>query len=303
MLVKEVIQKTTTFFRDKGFSSPRLDTELLMAKALNWDRVKIYMNYDYPLSEQELATCRDLVKRRAQGEPVAYILGTKDFYKSTFVVQPGVLIPRPETESIVEMVCDWYRTLETEPETFSVVDFGCGSGCIGLSILNEISAAKLLAVDSSATAIDVTTKNAESLGLSERTKTHLGEVESVSANDVEAHFACPVGSSLPNQASQVDVVVANPPYIAETDPDVAPDVKAFEPEAALFSEEEGLAHIRRWSKKASELLRPKGLCVFEIGHLQGQSAFQIFSDLGTFKDIIVVKDLSQKDRFIRCVKQ
>src|SRR4051812_24272971 len=104
MLVKDVLQKTTLFFKGKGIASARLDTELLIAQTLGWDRVKIYLNYEYPMTEEELNCCRELVRRRASGEPIAYILGSKDFYKSNFLVGPGVLIPRPETELIIEAV-------------------------------------------------------------------------------------------------------------------------------------------------------------------------------------------------------
>jgi release factor glutamine methyltransferase len=109
MLLKEVLQKTTGFFTEKGFSSPRLDAELLLAHALKWERIKLYTHYDYPMSEAELTTSRELVKRRSQGEPIAYILGHRDFYKAKFLVAPGVLITRPETETPVEETVSWLK--------------------------------------------------------------------------------------------------------------------------------------------------------------------------------------------------
>ncbi len=289
MLVKDVILKTTTFFRDKGFASPRLDAELLLAKVLKWDRVKIYLNYDCPLSEADLSACREMVRRRAQGEPIAYILEEKDFYKSTFFVKSGVLIPRPETEIIVEEVCTWFH--DNSSDKFQIVDFGTGSGCIGLSLLREINVAKLLGVDFSATAISIALENANRLEVSDRAQFLCREVEVLEQNDIDHLLPGPV-----------DVIVANPPYIAENDVDVAAHVRAFEPASALFSPEEGLAHIHRWTKKAAELVRPGGLVMMEIGHTQAAAVARYVADQKVFEDIRIVKDLAQKERFIRCQK-
>src|SRR5688500_12928379 len=109
MQIKDVLVKTAQFFKEKGFQSARLDAEIVISEAMEWDRVRLYMNYEYPLTVAELEKCRSLVRRRTTGEPVAYILVKKDFYKSTFIVRPGVLIPRPETEHLVEAALAWIR--------------------------------------------------------------------------------------------------------------------------------------------------------------------------------------------------
>lgn len=303
MQLKDIIQKTTQFFRDKGFSSPRLDTELLLAKALQWDRVRLYLNYDYPLTEIELSTARDLVRRRATGEPVAYILGQKDFYNHAFAVRPGVLIPRPETETIVSDVIAWSHgpglgpgsevqvEAEAGNEPFRVIDFGTGSGCIGLSILAGVTRARLLGVDVSPVAIEVATENAERLDCSDRASFLRKDVMDLDAAMVAAELG-----------GFADVVVANPPYIASDDPNVEPDVRKHEPSIALFSEDEGLGHVRAWSLRASEIVRSGGLVMFEIGHGQGRRATAIFEAIHAFGSVEVVKDLSGKERFIRCVR-
>jgi len=301
MQLKDILQKTTRFFRDKGFSSPRLDTELLLAKALQWDRVRLYLNYDYPLTEVELSTARDLVRRRAVGEPVAYIVGQKDFYNHAFVVRPGVLIPRPETETIVNDVIAWSHRpglkpeAETETKTgdepFRVVDLGTGSGCIGLSILAAVARARLLGVDVSPIAIEVATENAERLGCSDRASFLQKDVMDLNAAMVAAELG-----------GFADVVVANPPYIASDDPNVEANVRKHEPSIALFSEEEGVGHVRAWSLRASEIVRPGGLVMFEIGHEQGPRATAIFEAIDAFRSVEIVKDLSGKDRFIHCVR-
>lgn len=289
MQIKDVIQKTTQFFRDKGFESPRLDTELLIAEALHWERMKLYLNYDYPLSEGELSVCRELVRRRATGEPVAYILGRKDFYNHSFRVTPDVLIPRPETEMIVETVVQWHRDQGGE---LNLIDFGSGSGCIGLSILAEVPEAKLLAVDISPGAIEVVGSNANNLSLEDRAHFLLSDVSALDPKQV----AAVLGES-------VNVIVANPPYIAPDDPHVSEGVRRFEPSLALFSSEKGSAHIRSWSMKAAELLKPGGMVMFEIGFDQGQLAREIFASCEKFENIEVMRDLAGQDRFVRAFKR
>lgn len=289
MQIKDVIQKTTQFFRDKGFESPRLDTELLIAEALRWERMKLYLNYDYPLSENELSVCRELVRRRATGEPVAYILGRKDFYNHTFRVTPEVLIPRPETETIVETVVQWHQMHGGD---LNLIDFGSGSGCIGLSILAECPEAKLLGVDVSAGAIEVARMNANNLGLQERSQFLVSDVSDLRREQVAAFLNAPV-----------DIVVANPPYIATDDPHLTEGVRRFEPSLALFSSDNGSAHIRSWSMKAAEFLKPGGMAMFEIGFQQGQLAREIFESCEKFENIEVIRDLAGQDRFIRAFKR
>lgn len=289
MLVKDVLQKTTAFFKDKGIETARLDTELLMSSALNWDRVKLYINFDYPLSEDELQKCRTLVRRRAQGEPVAYILGTRDFYNFSFHVEPGVLIPRPETEIIVEQAVQWLKTQEPRGSQFRIVDLGAGSGCIGLSILREVPNASLLAVDVSPIAIRVTETNVERLGVADRVATLHTSAATLSAQDVEKALGGPA-----------DVVVANPPYIDPKDEQVEEAVRRFEPPEALFAGESGLEHIRNWSVSAARVARAGAFVMFEIGADQSKSAAEMFAAAKRFSAIQVVRDFAQFERFIRC---
>lgn len=288
MLVKDIVQKTTQFFRNKGIETARLDTELLISSALHWERMKIYLNYEYPLSESELDACRELVKRRASGEPVAYILGKKDFYKHSFKVTPAVLIPRPETEQIVEEALEFLRDME-HPR---IIDFGTGSGCIGLSIAAELPQASLLAIDISSAAIDIARQNAEALGLDSRVTFLTSDVAALEASELISMLG-----------EKADVVVANPPYIAVDDVQVDPNVKRFEPEGALFSPDQGLAHIRAWSLKAAQVLRDGGMAMFEIGHEQGLAASQIFIGNPDFDEVKIIKDLAGRERFVRASRK
>jgi release factor glutamine methyltransferase len=288
MQVKEVLQKTTKFFRDKGFDSPRLETELLIASALGWERMKLYLNYEYPMTESELGACRDLVRRRASGEPSAYILGRKGFYNHTFKVNPAVLIPRPETEMLVEQASEWAKR---ESPAARVVDLGTGSGCIGLSVLAEVSGGRLCAVDISEAAISVARENAEALGLSSRATFICADADTLSEDVIVEVLG-----------GRADLVVANPPYIAEDDPEVQEDVRKFEPKQALFAPDRGLGRIVAWAKTAATVARPGAFVMFEIGHEQGSQAQDIFSSTQMFRDVEIVRDHADRERFIRCFR-
>jgi len=198
MKIKDVFEKTVQFFKDKKIETARLDTELLMAFALKIDRVQIYMKYEQPLSDAEVSICRELVRRRAAGEPIAYIIGEKGFYGENFSVGPGVLIPRPETELIVEQALEYIKKRGLENPT--ILDLGAGTGCIGFSILKNCEKAKLTSVEKSVQAFEYLKSNQERLGLTERSRLVCDSV-------LKAEFS----------EHEFDIVVANPPYIAKND--------------------------------------------------------------------------------------
>lgn len=288
MQVRDVLQKTTQFFRDKGLETPRLDSEILLAKALGWERMSLYLRYEYPLNDSELTACRELVRRRGAGEPVAYILGEKGFHNHTFIVNPSVLIPRPETEMIVEKAVEWGRTQSGE---LRVVDLGTGSGCIGLSIISELATAQLLAVDVSHEALAVAADNALNLDLKDRAELLSADAATLTTEEVSAVLG---GSA--------DIVVSNPPYIDREDKEVQDSVRKFEPALALFSESKGLFHIRKFSEAAGRIARSGAFIMFEIGYQQGEAAREIFASQSCFRDVEIVRDLAGLDRFIRCFK-
>ena len=287
MQLKEIIQKTAEFFKNKGIESGRLDAELLIGSVLKLTRVELYLKFDYPLKESELDACRELVKRRAAGEPVAYILGRRDFFKSTFIVSKDVLVPRPETEELVEEALQFAKAHEVT----RIIDLGTGSGCIGLSLIKDLSTARLLAVDISEPALHIARQNAASLQVQERAtfvQTDAGELSFEVTEQLLGGLA--------------DVIVANPPYISNNDTNVAPNVRAHEPALALFAENDGLREIERWANVAGRVARAGALVMFEIGAEQGQKAREIFSNTGKFERIEIVKDLSGRDRFVRSFK-
>lgn len=288
MKLKEILDKTTAFFKDKKIDTPRLDAELLLAHGLKLERIQLYLRFDQPMKDEELAVLRELVRRRAAGEPVAYILGYRDFFGHRFEVNSNVLIPRPETEHIIEDVLAW---AQDKDQPWGFVDLGCGSGCIGLSLLKEYPQAKLVAVDLSAGAVETAKRNAEALGVADRV-----QFVSCDAGDVDAVMSAYKDFT---GKAQIDVLVSNPPYIAQNDPQVEENVKKYEPNSALYAEEDGLALLKAWSAAFAPYLRKPGLMLMEMGMSQGAAMKQSYDSLKIFNEISVIKDLSGHDRVIR----
>jgi release factor glutamine methyltransferase len=295
MKLKEVLDKTIAFFKEKKFDSPRLDAELLLAHGLKLERIQLYMKFDQPLQETELASLRELVRRRSQGEPVAYILGHRDFYGETFEVNSDTLIPRPETEHIIEETLKWAekdgRSLD---QPYRILDLGTGTGCVGLTLLKKLPSAKLASVDLSEKALAVAARNAANLGVSDR-------VQFVHADAANADKVLSVVKNFMSE-STVDILVSNPPYIAHEDPAVEANVKKYEPSMALFADDEGLNLLKTWSQNYKFNLSSQALVLMEMGMTQGPAMKNHFEGLGVFNEVRVIKDLSGHDRVICGVK-
>lgn len=280
MKLKEVLDKTIQFFKEKNIETPRMDAELLLSKALKLSsRMDLYLKFDQPLSESELTVCREFVKRRSQGEPVAYITGEKGFFGLDFVVDKSVLIPRPETELIVETALDWLK--KNQIENPNILDLGTGSGCIIISILKSRPDARGVAVERSEEAVKTAQKNAELLGVIDR-------LQFINMDVVKADF--------PQDC--FDLIVSNPPYIDKDDQRVEKDVRSFEPNTALFAENKGLSDLMTWSKIASPWMKSKSVMIFEMGFEQGPDMLEHFEKLTSFQHNRILKDLSGHDRVI-----
>ncbi len=270
----EVLTATTEHFRAQGIPSPRLDAELILAHVLGLDRVKLYMNFDRPLSEPELAMLRPLIRRRASREPVAYVLGSKGFHEHDFVVTPGTLVPRPDTETLVELALAWIP----DGEEVYLADVGCGTGCIGLSVLAARPMAKLYACDLSATALATTKQNAEALGLTSRV--------GVLRSDLLAGIP-------PNR--RVDWVLSNPPYIPSAEIDaLAPEVARHEPRLALDGGADGLDIYRRLVPAAAARAQ-KGV-LLEVGAGQAEAVGAMLAAQGL--SVETRKDLGGIERVV-----
>lgn len=290
MIIQEIVERTTQFFRGKNIASPRLDAELLIASVLHLKRIDLYLKFDRPLSEDEVNAARELVRRRSSGEPVAYILGKKDFYGFEFLVDQTVLIPRPETELLVESAISF---LSLSPGEGLIADWGSGSGCVGLSIIKKVPAKFCIFVDSSSEALEICRKNAGQLGVIER-----------------CHFVCSKVQDLKGNSDwlgltkdrNLELIVANPPYIAKDDQRVEAHVRKFEPSCALFADEDGFQEIASWAAVAASISSFSGRLGFEIGNDQGDRAHDCFCRLG-FKSVKIAKDLSNFDRFVWADKE
>jgi release factor glutamine methyltransferase len=303
MTIKEVLDKTITFFKQKGFTSPRLDAELLIAHGLNCERLQLYLKFDQPLKEHEITSLRELVKRRTTGEPIAYILGKKDFYKNTFQVNSSVLIPRPETETLVEMAADYIESQQPYA-SFQVLDIGGGSGCIGISLAKEFPEISVTIIEKSKEAADVINENIK------MNQAHNVRVFVQDADDVDG-FIGAWNASLENDIAaesingdtpMFDLIVSNPPYISKDDKDVEDNVRKFEPQEALFADDEGYKFLKSWAQKYAALLKRDGMMIFEMGYTQGSQISSYLEELKLFKSVKIKKDLAQKDRFISMVK-
>ncbi len=280
MNLKEVLDRTVQFFKDKKIETPRLDTEILLTEALGYkNRVDLYLKFDQPLKDEELAKSRDFVRRRSQGEPVAYIIGKKDFFGFTFQVNDNVLIPRPETELLVEEALKWFEKHKIENP--KILDLGCGSGCIGISLLKKIPNATLISVDQSSEALEVAKKNGHNLGVADR-----------------AEFVHSDAMALKFDSNTFDMILSNPPYIAENDPDIQAEVKAYEPPMALFADDAGYKALTDWSSNAVSWLKPTAFIGFEMGATQGPRMKSHFESLKDLKSVRIVKDLAGLDRHI-----
>ncbi len=281
MKLKEVFEKSLQFFKEKKIENPRRDVEILISRALKLERVQLYLKYDQPLSESEIQNCRDVIRRRALGEPVAYIVEEKGFYGETYKVGAGVLIPRPETEIIVEEALKFIKLKEVKSPR--VLDLGAGTGCIGFSILKNCEAASLVSVEKSEAAFNYLKANQNLLGLEERSQLILADV---------LEFGL--------EGQKFDVIVANPPYISEQDTQTELNVKKFEPHSALFSGADGFQALYSWTQVAKDFLSTPGVMLFEIGYQQGPKLKQHVAGFNQFQRIEILKDLSGLDRILIC---
>lgn len=289
MILKEVLDKTITFFKQKNFETPRLDAEILVAHGLGLERIQLYLKYDQPLKESEIERLRELVKRRTTGEPVAYILGEKDFFKSKFKVSSAVLIPRPETETLVEIACQELENLNQKFPQINILDLGSGSGCIAISLAKEFESSKVFAVEKSKEAFSLLQENIL-----------LNQCENVKAINQDAENSEAI---FQEGASEFQLIISNPPYISQDDQEVDESVRKFEPAMALFAENQGLYFYHSWIQKYASHLSAGGVFLFEIGYKQGDDLLNFSRKLGLFKEVAVLKDLGGKDRFLKLVKE
>jgi release factor glutamine methyltransferase len=276
--VKAALDWCTSYLADKGDEHPRLSAEWLLSAATGLSRVELYAFHDRPLGPQERTVLREAVKRRGLGEPLQYVTGEVAFRHLVLKVRPGVLIPRPETEVLageaIAAIADVASPL--------VADACTGSGCIALSVAQEVGAATVHATDISALAVEVCAENATRLGLAERVAAHEGDLLEPLPRDLLGKFDC---------------VVSNPPYVPTAEVEELPtEVAGFEPHLALDGGEDGLDVFRRLASQALEWLRPGGVFLVELHESRVQKAAE--EAVLCYEEVRTVKDLAGRDRIL-----
>lgn len=270
--IRRVLEWTKAYLAEKGIENARLEAEWLLASATGHDRVGLYVNYDQPLTEGELASFRGMVARRARREPLQYILGTQEFMGLEFVVTPAVLIPRHDTETLVT------QALGCCPEARRVLDVGVGSGCITVALAKSFPGAEVWGVESSAAALAVARSNAER--------------HDVRITFFEGNLFEPFADTC------FDLIVSNPPYIPTVDlATLQPEVRDFEPWGALDGGTDGLDYYRRIVTAASAYLVPSGWLLVEVGIGQAEDVGAMFAAAG-FTELLTAKDPGGIERVV-----
>jgi release factor glutamine methyltransferase len=276
LTVLEIIKRTTEFLEKRGVESARLNSELLIGHALGLKRMQLYLQFERPLAEAELEKIRPLVKRRSNREPLQYILGETEFAGVKLKVDRRALIPRPETELLIELI---EKNLPAPPAT--ILDLGTGSGAIALALAVKYPAAQVMGVDQSAEALALAGENNALLGLAER-------VEFLAS---DWFSAVPAGRKF-------QLIVANPPYLSEGEvAEAQPEVKDHEPRAALTPGGDGSASLRKILADAQAYLAAGGLLACETGIAQHQQLLEQAAAAG-YKKTLSLPDLTGRERYL-----
>ena len=283
--VLHLLRWSTQYLESRGLEGVRIDVEYMLAHVLGLTRMNLYLQFERPLEAAELQAFRPLLQARAQRQPLQYILGTAAFRDLELNVDPRVLIPRPETEELVEAILQ--RVREWGREGLEAVDVGTGSGAIALSLLHEGPFRHVFATDASADALELARANAERHGLLSRISFHHGDLLA----------ALPAGTRVP-------VLVSNPPYVAAAElPSLEPEVRGWEPEMALVSPDhstagDGLAILARIIRDGVGVVEPGGLLALEIGAGHGEAVLGLLKEVEGWEGSVVLRDLSRRERIV-----
>jgi release factor glutamine methyltransferase len=280
LTIRDAVAKGATYLKEKGMETPRLDAELLVGEALGLDRLQLYLRMDQPLNEDERLRARELLRRRAAHEPVAYILGRREFRSRDFEVKPGVLIPRPETELLVEhSETNLARRFPDCGGAWRVLEFGVGCGAIGISLAADLPGVHVVGTDISEPAVAMARSNAVRHGVADRIEFRVQP----DFAGIEGGFHC---------------LVANPPYIARKDaPAMTRDVIGYEPEVALFAEDDGQYWINYLLATAPPLLVEGGFFACEFGYAMEDRVADAARALG-WSDVEIHRDYVGIERHI-----
>lgn len=276
--VLSILDKTTTYFQKHGIENARLDAELLLSHVLECKRMQLYLDFERPLPESTLASLRPLLKKRANREPLQYLIGSTSFMDFTLKTDARALIPRPETEELVELILAHYDK-RTKPER--ILDLGTGTGAIACALARSFPDAEIVATDLSETTLTLARENVEQLGLQ-------GKVQ------------CSLSDWFQSVAGDFDLIVSNPPYLADHELEtLEPEVGKHEPHRALTSGPNGLEAIQVLLTEAPQFLRKNGVLFLETGCSQESAICSLAHELGLESRLECFKDLNHRHRFVR----
>jgi len=282
--VLKLLQWTTDYFQKNNVPEPRTSAEVLLAHVLAEDRLFLYLNYDRPMETNELTAYRACIKRRLGGEPNQYITGNQEFWSLPLRVSPDVLIPRPETEVLVEAVLEF---LDKADPNVDILDLGTGSGAIAIALARELPAARIVATDLSMATLRLAQENAKSHQVDQRILFVRGDM-----------FA-----AIPGASQRFKVVVTNPPYVSYAEILELPrEIRDFEPHHALDGGPDGLAAIRHIIAEAPTVLCQAGALFMEMGADQTKSVSALVIDSQRYEDYRIIKDYSKLDRVLVAIK-
>lgn len=285
--IQKLLDWMVGYFTEKKIDSPRLTAEMLLSFVLGMQRIELYMHFDKVIEKPKLDKLHSLVKRCIADEPVQYLVGGCEFYSMSFAVCPDCLIPRPETELLVERAIEFLRSRADLGGQY-VCDLCTGNGCIAATVAKSYPNCKVIATDICDKALAVAAKNIAKYRLVEKVKL------------LEGDLFEPIISQL--DVKRFDLIVSNPPYVSRAEyENLDAKVKKYEPRLALDGGDDGLDIYRRIISQASEHLKPGGALMLEIGYLQGDAVKKMLEDTDAFGRITIEKDFNNNDRIVTAV--
>lgn len=288
--IKEILAVTSKYLESKGIDSPRLNAELLLGHLLHHSRLELYLHFDQPLNEDEIEGYRGLVRRRVQREPLQYIRGVQEFWSLDFRVSPGVLIPRPETELLVEESLKLYKGGALgSGDSPRILDLCTGSGVLAVCLAKEIPGAKVHGSDISKGALEIARQNAARHGVSDRISFFSGGLFQPFLNKQEASFG---------------LILSNPPYVpTEEMKGLQPEIRDHEPRCALDGGPDGMRYIREILRQAPAFLASRGWLLVELDPRQVEEAMGLAEEAGLYDEVSACEDYGRLKRVLKAMKK
>jgi release factor glutamine methyltransferase len=295
--IQKLLNWVAEYLKNKSINSPRLSAELLLSHVLGLKRIELYTQFDKIVTEEQLGRLHDLVERAGKHEPIAYLAGKTEFYSLELEVTADCMIPRPETELLVERAIEFL--LARGGKQF-VCDLCTGSGCIAVAIARNYPDCRIIATDVSSAALSVAARNIEKHGLKEKIKLLCGDLFDPIMPQIDIEKPVPHS---PGDGG-FDLIVCNPPYVSAAEFEkLDKNIKDYEPKLALFAGDDGLDIYRRIVEKVGEFLKPDAALMLEIGYEQGQEVRELLEQIRLFAEILIEKDIHDNDRIVIAKKR